>query len=163
MCSKMCTQKAFRSNPLSMASCDLSFTFPQQRKKKQTKTTPKICGEILPSPRDTVQNFIIQEKWNCFKHFPILTITDCSRGLQNSPGMNLRGPAATRQLDRCAAAFPFHVIPPQPCTQQEDSRVCPQTASLNYLSPCATRGIVPSPGIELLRASLCQSDSSYLT
>lgn len=85
----MCTQKAFRSNPLSMASCDLSFTFPQQRKKKPKQL--QRCGKILPSPRDTVKNFIIQENWNCFKHFPILTITDCSRGLQNFPGMKLGG------------------------------------------------------------------------
>lgn len=62
----MCTQKASRSNPLSTASCDLSFTFPQQRKRK--KIAPKICGEILPSPRDTAQNHIIQEKWNLFSN-----------------------------------------------------------------------------------------------
>lgn len=57
----MCTQKASRSNPLSMASRDLSFTFPQQRK-KETKIAPKICGVILPSPRDTAQKHLLQEK-----------------------------------------------------------------------------------------------------
>lgn len=157
----MCTQKASRSNPLGMASCDLSFAFPQQReKRKKNKTAPKICGEILPSPRDTAQNHMIQEKWKSFKPFPSLTITDCSRGLWNPPGTNPRGAAATWQLDRCAAAFPFHGFPPQPRAQRE-SLSSDGIFELPLTRSC--QGIVPWPGIELLRASLCQSDSSYLT
>lgn len=51
MCSKMCTQKAFRSNPLSMASCDLSFTFPQQRKKKNQNSSKDLWWDSAVSKR----------------------------------------------------------------------------------------------------------------
>lgn len=100
----MCTQKASRSNPLGMSSCDLSFTFSQQRKKKTQNSSKDLWWDSAISKRHS-QTHLIQENWN-FKHFPILPITDCSGGLWDSPGVNPRGPAAVWQLDRCAAASP---------------------------------------------------------
>lgn len=110
----MCTQKASRSNPLGLASCDLSFTFPQQRKKKKAK--PKQLQ------RSVVRFCHLQEtqsnppnpgevKFQTLPHPPNHRL---QRGAVRFPWDEPEGTSSCVAAGQMCCSFPLHALPPQP-------------------------------------------------